>query len=119
VGPEVLVFCGKAALTDEHHDTITNPKVIVEILSPSTADYDYGGKFSLYRRLPSFEEYILFSQDAALVETFRKTHDSEWVLRTHEGLDAVVAIESLGISLPLLRSVCRRRSALWDVIQLR
>jgi Uma2 family endonuclease len=45
----LLVFCGKAILTDEHHDTITNPKVIMEVLSPSTADYDYGGKFSLYR----------------------------------------------------------------------
>jgi Uma2 family endonuclease len=44
--PDLLVYCGKAELTDEHQDTITNPKVIVEVLSPSTADYDYGGKFN-------------------------------------------------------------------------
>jgi Uma2 family endonuclease len=99
--PDMLVFCGKAELTDAHADTITNPKVIIEILSPSTEDYDYGGKFALYRRLPSFEEYVLLSQDEVRVETFRKTHDNEWILRTHEGLDALVPVESLGISLSL------------------
>ncbi len=98
--PDMLVFCGKAELTDDHRDTITNPRVIVEVLSPSTADYDYGAKFSLYRRLPSFEEYVLVSQDAARVETFRK-QEKEWVLRTYEGLEVEVAIECLGISLAL------------------
>jgi Uma2 family endonuclease len=97
----MLVYCGKAELTDEHEDTITNPRVILEILSPSTAGYDYGAKFGLYRRLPSFEEYVLISQEEARVETFRKTHDNEWVLRTHEGLDARVGVECLGISLAL------------------
>ena len=48
--PDLLVMCGAPALTDEHQDTITNPKVIIEILSPSIADYDYGRKFALYRR---------------------------------------------------------------------
>ncbi len=61
-----MVVCGKPALTDEHRDTITNPKVIVEVLSPSTADY--GEKFILYRRLDSFEEYLLIAQNQARVE---------------------------------------------------
>jgi len=99
--PDVLVVCGKLEFTDEHNDTITNPKVIVEVLSPSTADYDYGGKFNLYRRLPSLEEYVLISQDQARVETFRKTPGNEWVLHTYEGLDATVTIKCLGVSVPL------------------
>ena len=99
--PDVLVVCGKPEFTDEHQDTITNPKVIVEVLSPSTADYDYGGKFNLYRRLPSFEEYVLISQNQARVETFRKTLSNEWVLHTYEGLDARVRIECLGASVAL------------------
>jgi Uma2 family endonuclease len=99
--PDMLVYCGKAEMTDEHQDTITNPRVILEILSPSTADHHYGAKFSLYRRLPSFEEYVLISQDAVRVETFRKKRENEWVLRSYEGLKAEVAIESLGISLVL------------------
>ncbi len=101
VVPDLLIFCGRARLTDEHQDTITNPKVIVEILSPSTADYDYGGKFSLYRGLASFEEYVLISQDQPRVETFRKTLNNEWVLRTHEGLDKSVVLESIKVSLQL------------------
>ena len=101
VYPDFVVYCGAPALTDEDHDTLTNPKVIIEILSPSTANYDYGRKFILYRMLPSFEEYVLVSQDQARVETCRKSSDDRWVLSTYRGLDAVVPIESIGIPLPL------------------
>ena len=101
VCPDILVFCGKPALTDEHADTRTNPKVIFEILSPSTQDYDYGTKFSLYRQLPSFEEYVLISQTAHLVEVYRRTPESRWLLSTYAGPDAVFPVESLGITIPL------------------
>ena len=99
--PDVIVVCGKPALMDEHHDTLTNPKVIVEILSPSTADYDYGQKFILYRNLESFEEYILIAQDKARIEVFHKTAENRWLITTYEGLEAEAAIESLGISFRL------------------
>jgi Uma2 family endonuclease len=99
--PDIIVVCGKPALTDEHQDTVTNPKVIVEILSPSTADYDYGEKFILYRRLESFEEYLLVSQDQPRVEVARKTPDKRWLISTYEGMDAVINVESLGVSLPV------------------
>ena len=101
VYPDILVYCGKPALTDEHDDTITNPKVIVEVLSPSTGDYDYGKKFIFYRSLASFEEYLLVSQDLPRVEVARKTPEGRWVLSTYEGLNAAVNVESLGISMPM------------------
>lgn len=101
IHPDIAIICGKPASTDEHQDSITNPKVIVEILSPSTENYEYGGKFILYRRLESFEEYLLVSQDRARVEVFRRAPDHRWILSTCEGLEAVVPVESLGISLPL------------------
>lgn len=101
VYPDLLVVCGEPALTDEHHDTVTNPKVIVEILSQSTEDYDYGSKFTLYRGLPSFEEYLLVSQTEHRIEVFRRMPDSRWILSTFEGLDASLPIESLNISIPL------------------
>jgi Uma2 family endonuclease len=69
--------------------------------SPTTADYDYGHKFILYRRIGSFEEYVLVAQDQARVEVFRKTPDRRWLISTYESLDAVANVESLGISLPL------------------
>ena len=99
--PDLIVVCGKPAFTDEYQDTVTNPKVVIEILSPSTEDYDYGKKFILYRRLPSFEEYVLVSQEGARVEKYRKTPDDHWVLSTYTGLDSVVPLESLSVSLPL------------------
>ena len=100
--PDISIVCGKPALTDEYHDTLTNPKVIVEILSPSTADYDYGGKFRQYRQLESFEEYVLVAQDQPRVEVLRKASGKRWVINTYEGLDAVASVETLSISLPLI-----------------
>lgn len=100
--PDLAVVCDAPVFTDEKVDTITNPKVVVEVLSPSTADYDYGGKFHLYRRLSSFEEYILVSQNEPRVEVFRKTPDGRWVLTTYEGSSAEITVESLGISIPMV-----------------
>jgi len=101
VYPDFVVFCGKPDLADDFHDTILNPKVIFEILSPSTANYDYGGKFALYRRLPTFEEYVLIAQDAPRIEIFRKRADNSWVLTSYEGLESTAPIESINISLSL------------------
>ncbi len=101
VYPDIMVVCGQPATTDEYLDTITNPKVIVEILSPSTEDYDYGTKFELYRRLPSFEEYLLIAQDRPRVEVFRKMSGERWVLSTYRGLDAEVALETVDVALRL------------------
>jgi Uma2 family endonuclease len=101
VYPDLVVVCGNPAFADEARDTITNPKVIVEVLSPSTADYDYGGQFALYRSLASFEEYLLIAQDEPRIEVFRKTEDRRWILTSYEGIENTVRVESLDISLPL------------------
>ena len=101
VYPDLLVVCGKPALTDEQADTVTNPKVIVEVLSPSTTDYDYGTKFGLCRELPSFEEYVLVSQDRQRIEVYRRTANQQWLLSRYEGPDAVLPVDSLSLAIPL------------------
>jgi Uma2 family endonuclease len=101
VYPDVAVICGVPTLTDEVQDTITNPKVVVEILSPSTADYDYGEKFVLYRQLPSFEEYLLIAQDQPRVEVYCKAADRSWVLNTYDRLDDTIELKSLQITIAL------------------
>ncbi|MBI4905766.1 MAG: Uma2 family endonuclease [Acidobacteria bacterium] len=101
VYPDVFVVCGKFEFTDEKVDTVTNPKVVIEVLSPTTANYDYGGKFAFYRRLPSLVEYLLVEQGEPKVEVFRKQPDDSWVLKTYDGMGAIVPVTSLEIELPL------------------
>lgn len=99
--PDLIVYCGQPELTAESDPSLTNPKVIVEILSPTTAGYDYGDKFELYRRLASFEEYVLVAQDKPRIEVFRRVQYSRWLLSTYEGEAATAVIESIDVRLPL------------------
>lgn len=101
VQPDLIVYCGKPELTTESDPSLTNPRVIVEILSPSTAGYDYGDKFELYRRLPSLEEYVLVAQDKPRIEVFRRIDGGRWLLSTYEGESATALIESIDVRLPL------------------
>ncbi len=77
---------------------LENPKVIFEVLSPSTEAYDRGGKFRRYRSLQTMEEYVLISTMEPLVEVYARPN---WALRSYEGLDAVAVLESVGLELPL------------------
>ncbi len=98
--PDVVALCGEEQFEDGHQDTLTNPTVIFEVLSPSTEGYDRGKKFTLYRRLESLTDYLLVAQDEARVEHYtRQGHD--WLLREVHGLDATIQLPSLAAALPL------------------
>ena len=99
--PDVMVVFGRPVYARESRGAITNPKVIVEVLSPSTADYDRGGKFVLYQNLSSFEEYLLVAQETPRIDMFRKTSANGWDLKIHVGLESVVTISPLGIEIPM------------------
>jgi Uma2 family endonuclease len=99
--PDVSVICGPLEYVDQHRDMVTNPTLIVEVLSDSTEAYDRGKKFAHYRTLPSFAEYVLVSQKEPLVEVFFKLPDGTWQLTPARGRDAVVRLQSLGIELQL------------------
>jgi len=98
--PDIAVVCGRPELEDAHGDTLLNPAVIVEVLSPSTESYDRGGKFINYRKIASLREYLLVAQDQPRIERYAKRGDS-WVLTEAEGLEAVIEIESIGCALAL------------------
>lgn len=99
--PDVVVVCGKAQFEDRHQDTLLNPTVIMEILSPSTESYDRGAKFAHYRLLDSLSDYLLIAQASATVEHYARQPDGKWLLSTFEGLQAVVPLPSIGVELPL------------------
>ncbi|HRE41437.1 MAG TPA: Uma2 family endonuclease [Ignavibacteria bacterium] len=97
--PDISIICDKTEFLDNKKDTITNPKVIFEILSPSTEDYDKNQKFELYKGLNSLEEYILIYQNEFKTESFFKSEN--WQKTGYEGLGADLKIKSLGLELRL------------------
>ncbi len=99
--PDLSVVCGEPKFVDERLDTLTNPTLIVEVLSESTESYDRGRKFEHYRRIPSLREYLLISQEEPRIEQFFRRETNEWVLRDAIGLDTTLALPSLEISISL------------------
>jgi Uma2 family endonuclease len=99
--PDVVVVCGEPEFEDSELDTLLNPTVIFEVLSPSTENWDRGGKFERYRRLESLQEYILVSQAEYLVEQRTRQSDSTWLLRELEGPDTTLHIAKIDCTLTL------------------
>ncbi|MBT9586954.1 Uma2 family endonuclease [bacterium] len=99
--PDVLVVCGAPRLLTGRRDTITDATVILEVLSPSTQDYDKNEKFRSYRELPSFGEYLLISQDEVRVEQHRRQAPGEWLMNEHTSLAAVLELSSIGVDLTI------------------
>jgi Uma2 family endonuclease len=104
--PDVIVFCGEPQVADDQKDTILNPTVVMEVLSPATEAYDRGWKFSQYRKIESLREYVLVSQSRPCLEVFERrsvsgAKDGEWVLSEVTGLEAVCQLKSLDCSVAL------------------
>lgn len=94
--PDVLVVCGKPEfLPDANLDTLTNPVLIVEVLSSSTESYDKSIKFDNYRSLGSLREYVLVSQDAKKVMRYAKQMDGSWILMDFIGDKTEIEISSI------------------------
>lgn len=99
--PDVVVVCGEPELEDAELDTLLNPTLVVEVLSPTTESYDRGKKFAHYRMLPSLREYVLVAQDEVRIELFSRQADGQWVLSEADRLDARLALSSIGCELVL------------------
>ena len=98
--PDVGVVCGEPRFEDNVFDTLLNPIVIVEVLSPSTEAYDRGEKFSHYRQLQSLQEYILVSQDKVHVDHYvRQT--AQWILTDFQELEQHLPLTSIQCELIL------------------
>ena len=80
---------------------LVNPLVLVEVLSPSTKDYDKDGKFLAYQSIESFQEYLLVAQDAPHVTRYVRQPDNQWWRADFIGLESSVELKSLGVTLTL------------------
>jgi Uma2 family endonuclease len=99
--PDIVVVCGELQFLDDVPDTLTNPLVIIEILSDSTESYDRGKKFENYRAIDSLREYVLVSQDRAAIDKYVKHSDGFWRLTDATGLDSSITLESIECKLNL------------------
>lgn len=99
--PDTIVICGEAEFIDDKRDTLTNPTLLIEILSPFTEGYDRGDKFAQYRKLNSLQTYVLVSQDEPLLEVFERQEGGRWLLSEYGGLEAVAPLPSISCELPL------------------
>lgn len=100
--PDVMMVSGQLEFAENRRDTITNPLMITEVLSESTANYDRGEKFKLYRTISSLKEYIIISQSDQQVEQFSKTIDNKWVLSEYDQENAILALTSVQFQISLL-----------------
>jgi Uma2 family endonuclease len=100
--PDVTVVCGKPEVLDRRKDILVNPTVIVEVLSPSTADFDRGFKFVAYTAAPSLRQYVLIATDRASIEVFTRQPDGLWSQAKATRLEDSIALESIGCRLPLM-----------------
>ncbi len=100
--PDVTAICGEPHF-DEQGDTLTNPTVIIEVLSTSTEAYDRGDKFDHYRRLESFTDYVLVAQDKMQVEHFVRSGSSgdQWLLTKISSPDSALHLISIGCTVAL------------------
>jgi Uma2 family endonuclease len=99
--PDLTVICEDIEKTDDKFDTVTNPTLIVEILSSSTRDYDLGTKFKLYRDIKSLREYILVDSESVSVMKFQINNENKWELTELSVLSAELKISSIDLSIEL------------------
>ena len=99
--PDISIFCGEVITLREDENTAIQPTVIIEILSPSTRNYDRGEKFMLYRAIPSLKEYILVDSESIHVEHFAINKEGLWQLKEHNTSQEKIFIETLDLRLPL------------------
>lgn len=98
--PDVMAVCRQPEFIDGVLDTLTNPVLIVEVLSPSTEVYDRGEKFTHYRSIDTLQEYVLIAQDRPVAERFVR-HGDFWLFSALSGLDASLELTSVGCTIPL------------------
>ncbi len=105
--PDVAVFCGEPQFADSRTDTITDATVVIEILSPSTENYDRGFKFEQYRQLKSLNDYVVIAQARVHIEYFTRQDDGSWIFRETSDLNAVIHLPSIACTLAVARAYRR------------
>ena len=99
--PDIVIVCGKSEFDAEVGDILLNPKVVFEVLSPSTEKYDRGFKFAQYQLQPTLMEYVLVAQDSVRIELFVRQPDNTWLLTNFTDLSEPFSLKTVPVSIPV------------------
>lgn len=99
--PDVMVVPRPLQRQQERTDTIINPVMIAEVLSKSTKSYDRDEKFSAYRTIPTFQEYLLIDQYTAHVEQYFKTSSHKWIFTEYNDMESSISLSSIPFEIRL------------------
>ena len=99
--PDISVVCGEPKFLNDDEWNLLNPTLIIEVLSPSTKNYDRGDKFNLYRDIPTLKEYILVEPETIGIESFYINANGQWELKEYKKIDETLQIKSIKVSLKL------------------
>lgn len=99
--PDISIICGNIITLNNDEWNVLNPTVIIEVLSPSTQNYDRGEKFKLYRDIPTLKEYILIDSASINIEAFHINERGNWELKEYKSIDETLRLPSIHISLEL------------------
>ena len=97
--PDVSIICGEVNTKDNDDWNVLNPSVIVEVLSPSTKNYDKGEKFDLYRDIPTLKEYILVDSERVRIEAWRINSTGHWELEEYKLTEATLKIKAVELTI--------------------
>ena len=112
--PDIVVVCGSPQFEDGRRDTLLNPTLLIEILSPSTASHDRGLKFRRYQLIPTFAEYLLIAQDRPAIEHHTRRAAGTWETTLISDPAATLTLPTIGCTLPLSAIY---EDVTWDTIE--
>ncbi|MCX5983727.1 MAG: Uma2 family endonuclease [Nostocales cyanobacterium LacPavin_0920_SED1_MAG_38_18] len=98
--PDIMVIQGEPIYQGTGTTQVTNPLMIVEVLSKSTINYDKTDKFRFYRSLPELKEYIMINQYEYFIEQFAKNAEGQWVLTEYESVNDILSLKSIDFQIP-------------------
>lgn len=98
--PDIIIVCGEEKYLDDKFDTLINPTIIIEVLSPATEDYDRGTKFKLYRSIPSLQNYVVVSSTEYSAEVYIRSNE-QWILSTTKGKDSILYLNTINYQMKL------------------
>ncbi|MFN8511300.1 MAG: Uma2 family endonuclease [Thermomicrobiales bacterium] len=99
--PDIVAYCGKAELEDDAEDTLLNPTVLIEALSPATQNYDRSTKWVNYQEIKSLQAFLFVGHDAHFIEHYIRLDDRRWTDKTTRGLESAITLPTINCTLAL------------------